>query len=375
MLVGLAACVGGLASADVKASLGGNSWHVLREFPQSAFPQTVPAGNYSGVTHLHDDVYGVVSDKSDSASYFNFQIQINHDTGEIEQVRNLGVGGWVDGYERLADGRGVAHERGFDHEAIAKVSDSTLVIASEGKCRLKEYAMGHDAVVRDGMSGDARGLGGLWQWSMPAADFYPNYVFESLAYDSLRHTLWTVSESVLRRDGAPASPRNPVPNKLRLLAFDSSPGASLPSAPTRCYAYRMDEPTARKDAQVYVMGVSELCALPDGQLLVLEREAFVPKMKIGAFCHCKLYVVDPSASAPIPMGEPLSARTPFVGKTLLTEWKTTLTLLGRSFANYEGMCLGPQLADGSQVLILLSDSQDQYAGVLKDYFKTIVITK
>lgn len=29
--------------------------------------------------------------------------------------------------------------KGFDHEAITKVSDSTVVIASEGKCRLKEY--------------------------------------------------------------------------------------------------------------------------------------------------------------------------------------------------------------------------------------------
>lgn len=42
------------------------------------------------------------------------------------------------------------------------------------------------------------------------------------------------------------------------------------------------------------MGVSELCVLPDGQLLVLEREAFIPKVKLGAFCKCKLYLVNPS---------------------------------------------------------------------------------
>lgn len=55
--------------------------------------------------------------------------------------------------------------------------------------------------------------------------------------------------------------------------------------------------------------------------------------------------------------------------------ETGLPLSKRSFANYEGMCLGPMLEDGSQVVILLSDSQDQYAGVLKDWFKTIVIRK
>ena len=50
-----------------------------------------------------------------------------------------------------------------------------------------------------------------------------------------------------------------------------------------------------------------------------------------------------------------------------------LSLLDWSVANYEGMCLGPKLADGSRTLILVSDSQDNYGGVLKDWFKTIVI--
>ena len=45
------------------------------------------------------------------------------------------------------------------------------------------------------------------------------------------------------------------------------------------------------------------------------------------------------------------------------------------WANYEGMCLGPQLENGDQVIVLVSDSQDGYAGVLKDWFKTIVIRK
>ena len=36
--------------------------------------ETVAAGNYSGIAHLHDDIYAVVSDKSDSALYFNFRI-------------------------------------------------------------------------------------------------------------------------------------------------------------------------------------------------------------------------------------------------------------------------------------------------------------
>ena len=60
-------------------------------------------------------------------------------------------------------------------------------------------------------------------------------------------------------------------------------------------------------------------------------------------------------------------------KRLLTSWRTHLTLLRHSIANYEGMCLGPTLTDGSRVLLLVADSQGQYAGVLKDWITSIKV--
>lgn len=363
---------------------GAQDWKVLRENPQKAFPKTVAAGNYSGIAHLHDDIYAVVSDKSDSALYFNFRIQVNPKTGELEQVENLGFTERTDG--TLNDGKPwQGQEKGFDHEAIVKVSDSTLVIASEGCCRLKEYPILPT-------SADAAKVGSsqnLWESKWPSSEFYPNYNFESLAFDSVRQYLWTIPESTLRKDGQPATPQNGLANQLRLMRLDwgkmkenrnkeeyseqvSSKKDSRYMTP---YAYQMDQPSTHKKADIYVMGVSELCALPDGQLLVLEREAFIPKIKIGAFCKCKLYLINPLNSEEFSMKENFSSDTPFLKKRLLAEWKTGLSLSKRSFANYEGMCLGPKLEDGSQVVILLSDSQDQYAGILKDWFKTIVIRK
>ena len=363
---------------------GAQDWKVVREHPQKAFPKKVAAGNYSGIAHLHDDIYAVVSDKSDSALYFNFRIQVNPKTGELEQVENLGFTERTDG--TLNDGKPwQGQEKGFDHEAIVKVSDSTLVIASEGYCRLKEYSILP-------ISADAAKVGyqqNLWESRWASSDFYPNYNFESLAFDSVRQYLWTIPESTLRKDGQPATPQNRLANQLRLMRLDwgkmkenrnkeeyseqvSSKKNSRYMTP---YAYLMDQPSTHKKADIYVMGVSELCALPDGQLLVLEREAFIPKIKIGAFCKCKLYLINPLNSEEFSMKENFSSDTPFLKKRLLAEWKTGLSLSKRSFANYEGMCLGPKLEDGSQVVILLSDSQDLYAGVLKDWFKTIVIRK
>lgn len=363
---------------------GAQNWKVVRENPQRAFPKTVAAGNYSGIAHLHDDIYAVVSDKSDSALYFNFRILVNPKTGELEQVENLGFTERTDG--TLNDGKPwQGQEKGFDHEAIVKVSDSTLVIASEGYCRLKEYPILP-------ISADTAKVGyqqNLWESRWPSSDFYPNYNFESLAFDSVRQYLWTIPESTLRKDGQPATPQNGLANQLRLIRLDwgkmkenrnkekysEQVSSKKDSRYMTTYAYQMDQPSTHKKADIYVMGVSELCALPDGQLLVLEREAFIPKIKIGAFCKCKLYQINPLNSEEFSMKENFSSDTPFLKKKLLTEWKTGLSLSKRSFANYEGMCLGPKLEDGSQVVILLSDSQDQYAGVLKDWFKTIVIRK
>ena len=363
---------------------GAQDWKVVRENPQKAFPKTVAAGNYSGIAHLHDDIYAVVSDKSDSALYFNFRIQVNPKTGELEQVENLGFTERTDG--TLNDGKPwLGLEKGFDHEAIVKVSDSTLVIASEGYCRLKEYPFLP-------ISADTAKVGypqNLWESRWPSSDFYPNYNFESLAFDSVHQYLWTIPESTLRKDGQPATPQNGLANQLRLMRLDwgkmkedsnkeeysEQVSSKKDSRYMMTYAYQMDQPSTHKKADIYVMGVSELCVLPDGQLLVLEREAFIPKIKIGAFCKCKLYLINPLNSEEFSMKEKFSSDTPFLKKRLLTEWKTSLSLSKRSFANYEGMCLGPKLEDGSQVVILLSDSQDQYAGVLKDWFKTIVIRK
>ena len=326
----------------------------------------------------------MVSDKSDSALYFNFRIQVNPKTGELEQVENLGFTERTDG--TMNDGKPwQGLEKGFDHEAIVKVSDSTLVIASEGYCCLKEFSILPT-------SADAAKVGypqNLWESRWPSSEFYPNYNFESLSFDSVHQYLWTIPESTLRKDGQPATPQNGLTNRLRLMRlnwgkikedsnkeeYSEQVSSKKDSRYMMTYAYQMDQPSTHKKADIYVMGVSELCVLPDGQLLVLEREAFIPKIKIGAFCKCKLYLINPLNSEEFSMKEKFSSDTPFLKKRLLTEWKTGLSLSKRSFANYEGMCLGPKLEDGSQVVILLSDSQDQYAGVLKDWFKTIVIRK
>lgn len=281
----------------------------VRENAQHAFPHSIPAGNYSGIAWMGSNRYAVVSDKADIDGFFVFEIDIDSVSGEIKDARNLGF-----------------HASGLpnrDEEGIAfNPERQTLLISGEADNRILEYRL-------DGtLTGREATLPEIYR-HLP-----PNLGLEALTYNAHTHQLWTCNE------GAP----------IMVQAFDSL------YRPLEAYPYPLDKPqTNAEKALHYAHGVGAMCAMDDGSLLLLEREFFVPKAKLGAVVYCKLYRFVPGRE----------------GKTLLADWKTNLSLFSRSLANYEGMCLGPTLSDGSRVILLVADSQNRYAGVLKDWLKTL----
>lgn len=314
---------------------------LLRANKQRHFSNIVP-GNYSGITHLQGDEYAVVNDKSLSNGFSVFKIETDSVTGDIISVIDRGFHG--------------NDMSGGDLEGVAyNPVTNTLFISSEADNSIAEYTLRGDTTGR--------------RMAVPAVYRHAvgNAGFESLSYNVHTNTYWTMNESTLACDGVRVTSLNKVKNRLRLQSF----GDDL--QPLNQYAYLMDEPVADKPAGRYAMGVSDVLALDNGRVLVLERELYVPKQKIGAFVNCKIYEVNPSESQAISMEEPLTALSPYMDKHLIYGWRTNISLLNYSFANYEGMCLGPVLKDGSRVVILLSDSQNGYGGILKDWFKTIVI--
>ena len=315
---------------------------VVRDCGQVSFGKSVPAGNYSGITYLHGNEYAVVSDKSSNDGFFVFEIEVDTVSGGIIDVKNKGFRG---DSLRCGDCEGIAF----------RPSSGTLFISREADSEIVEYS------TEGKLTGGRLELPGVYKKVMG------NYGFEALAYDESEHTFWTMNESTLEGDGERATSQNNVRNVLRLQSFGDD------MLPLRQYAYIMDAPVAHSKSAEYAMGVSEIAALGDGRLLVLEREFFIPKLKIGAFVQCKLYEIKPDKELALLKDEILAGTTKFLPKRLVYSFKTQLGLFNRSIANYEGMCLGPTLADGDRVLILVSDSQNQYKGVLKDWFKSIVI--
>ena len=314
----------------------------IRECGQHAFPKTVPPGNYSGITHIEKNRYAIVSDKSENNGFYVFSINIDSISGEINDAS-------------LESFRGDSC-RGGDCEGIAYIPESsTFFISRESDATIAEY----DSTGNT--TGKTLEIPAIYKSGMG------NYGFESLAYDRQSLLLWTINESTLHGDGPQATSNNGAANILRLQSF----GDDL--RPRAQYAYKMDKPEAHSKSSQYAMGVSEVATLDNGRLLILEREFFVPKTKLGAFVQCKLYEITPSKEYEIPLDGEINEQTKILPKRLIHSFKTKLQLFKNSIANYEGMCVGPKLKDGSTVLILVSDSQNQYAGVLKDWFKTIVI--
>ena len=293
---------------------------------------TVPAGNYSGVAWLGGDRYAVVNDKSATAGFHLMTIRTDSVTGDIIEV--------------CADSFMTSGLPNRDEEGICYVPQTnTVFVSGEADGQILEYSM-------DGqLTGRKLAIPDVF------ATAYGNSGFEALTYNANTHRFWTTSENTLKADGEKPSIKKKIPNMLRLQSF----GDDL--QPAEQYWYKTDSTAVKKKKGNITLGVSGMVALDNGNLIILEREIRRTLNSIGSFVNVKLYLVNPSQQQP---GELLE-------KQLLTEFRTCINVTQRSFANYEGICAGPRLEDGRLVLLLVADSQNQYKGWLKDWFKTIVI--
>ncbi len=350
-----------LTSVLLLSALSSISAQTALELKQQSLSRwNIGAAQYSGITALGGNRYALVSDKEPTDGFFLFRIDQSAVTGEVTQVYLEGFKGNV---KPEVDAQGISIR---DCEGIAYVpSRNTVFISGEGDQRIMEYNMQGQPTGRE--------LNVPSIFSNKHIVF--NYGFEALCYDALAHRFWTTTESTLPVDGPAASATHPgVTNLLRIQAFNDD------LQPCAQYAYRMDP--GRKDdfGKTYVFGVPELAPLPDGRLLVLEREANVTVGGLSSTVRCKLFVVDPAHCEQIDSQIAMKDvdANHFLNKKLLADWTTHVQPFNISFANYEGMCLGRTLTDGRLTLLLVNDSQGGYRKgpfQLKDYIKVIVIGK
>jgi hypothetical protein len=193
----------------------------------------------------------------------------------------------------------------------------------------------------------------------------PNRTFESLTRSPDGSGYWTANEDALTIDGPAASASASGVVRLQRLDPEMRAGAQ--------FAYRVDPwPAPIRSPMILagreVSGLSELIALPGGRLLALER-AFGGDSGGNATLRSRLYLVDPGDATDVSRsalrgGLPGRSYVP-ARKVLL--WQETW---GLTNSNFEGMTLGPVLADGSRLLILIADNN---AGTMQALFPIRII--
>lgn len=327
---------------------------VVRSFKQHNMKRWgIPAGNYSGICHIAGDRYALVSDKQTADGWTEVSITFLP-SGDIDAMQFIG---------HHFDNQTLGLAR--DSEGIAYAPEHGFFVCAENDQQILEL----------GEDGTPTGR----RLTVPACfepqNIFPNYGFEALTYDAANGIFWSTTEQGLRSDvTAPTDYSSSAPTLLRLLSF----GSDL--LPLHQFAYETEAPVTRHAPRHFAFGVPELLALNDTTLLVMERELSIPKNYNRAKCRIRLFCVSPStdlaiADTSVALRE--TDRTRFLRKTPLFAFTTGIRLVGRKdFANYEGMCLGPKLADGRQTVLLVADSQNRAGNALfhlKDYIKVLVV--
>jgi hypothetical protein len=297
----------------------------LTEMPQT--PLDIPAGQYSGISFVHGNQFVVVDDKVRGGGIQSFVMKLDS-LGYLDAVLATNL--------RVND----SGEKGLDNEDIVYASGRhTLFVASEGTQTIREY----------NLSGKPTGASLAIPEEFGVPNITPNRGFEALAYNETTGLFWTTTEVPLIADS--------------LYRFQSFSAETL--EPMEQFLYAAEPPVVEQSsiasARAYVFGIPAITALDDGRLLVMEREVFVPQGGLGtlltdSFTATAIYEVDP-----------VRCKAPVLEKKKLLSFRTGALNL----ANFEGMCLGPVLPDGTQTLLLIADSQNGAYGLVGEYIKVI----
>lgn len=304
--------------------------------------QGTTLGGLSGLTyHQASNSYLAISDdrsQSNDARFYALRVDLSDgqlDDGDVHftDVTTL----------RQTDGSPFA-EGTIDPEAIDLAEDGTLYISSEGDNNQGiAPTIGHFArdgqqigslEVPDSLIPDADGESGVRN----------NLALESLTISPDQQHLFTATENALVQDGPEADLNTGSPS--RLSEYDLTTGEL-----SHEYLYPT-EPVAERPTQddgFATSGLVDLLALDDDHLLALERG-----FSEGAGNTVRLYEIDVSRATDIRHIDALSetdARVRPVDKQLVAD----LGDFGFEPDNIEGMTLGPELADGRQSLLLVSD--------------------
>jgi hypothetical protein len=237
----------------------------------------------------------------------------------------------------------------YDFEGVAFGFSGNILIAEESTPQIRAY---------DETSGAATAA-----LTMPAvfSDDRSNFAFESITRAADGLTFWTANEGALIPDGPLANTTHGT--TVRLQKFHYVKPGTLTLGPQ--FAYEVDPIHVGTTTDSNTRsGLSDLVALPDGSLLVLERSLGITAVIFGVPIYqyqSQIYRVtfDGATDTSLP---PFSSGLSGQSYTPATK---TLLWTGLAGGNLEGLTLGPVLPNGAWSLIGVVDNSgggDPFSG-------------
>lgn len=293
-------------------------------------------GGLSGITYdaQRDVYYALVDNQGTTASRF-YTLRFRTDGKKVRKPKVLDV-------TILRDEDGTPFTgANFDGEGIALTPEGDLLVSSETEPSIRRFAP------------DGTYLGELQvpdRFLVGSGGGQTNQTFESLSLSPDGGSLFTINEGYLAGDGETADGAD----RLRILRYEND--AQRGYVPAEEFYYQADPG----------LGVPEIVALSDDELLVLERG-----FESGVGNTIRIYRVSLDGATDVSGVDSLAtsdaepvqkellvdlADCPSGGATTAPGSVQSNPLLD----NFEALTLGPVLPDGRQSLVLASD--DNFSG-------------
>lgn len=281
-----------------------------------------------GITRMEGDNYWVVRDHGANglSVVYPLTIKINSSSGKLESCE---VGSGIDLIGNT-DSEGIVYD----------AAEGSVWVSDEIDPSIREFkpVLATTAVVA--------------QRTAPVPDIYRKRAsgkgLEALALSPDGLTMWTANEEALTCDGVLSSAGvSTVVRLTRFVRANAFDGWSVSGQ----WAYRCQPAGSSLVPSYEFCGLSGLCALPDGSLLVLERET-----STTTWGRAEIYRVPVSEFSAAKDVSKLAALDK-ADYSVVTKGKCLFSMKG-GFLNiivYEGICLGPKLSDGSLSILLVSD--------------------
>ncbi len=296
-------------------------------------PDAARAVQLSGIAWAGGDAYYAVDDKD--GGLYALRLEIDSETGRLAE-------------DGIHVGESVRVAGAVDMEGCAFDAASGAVwIADEADSTIREVSTATGETLRSAI--------------VPAiyGKIRRNFGLESLTLSPDGLTMWTANEEALECDGDKSSEKHG--STVRLTRFTRRSPQDDWRADVQ-WAYRTESvgcpPWAHGGDVKTRSGVVALAALRDGRLLVLERN-FRAK---GIFVT-RIFLVDGLAADGSPATD-VSGIDSLDGASFSRVAKTRIFRGTFFMTNYEGMCVGPALADGSVALVLVADGGNAFAKIM-----------